>query len=254
MTRFVSIAALAASIVAVASTASAQIVVTNGPAVDIDIITTSAGPVTFNEAPGGEFTGTTTLTGDSLTGQLGFRVAGDGSLPVPVGASTTVLVTGTVALEVGPLPVEVSTGVAVNAKIVNSGGTLADPFTNASITSSLGEVRGGSFPDYSTTNILFNSLFSDSITGNGLTIFDGTNGTPTYILAPNVTYALQLQYQLNVDAGGLTSADPSAAVVLEAGGISGFDGLVGVLNYRAVPEPTSLGVAAISLLALRRRR
>ncbi|MEM8875756.1 MAG: hypothetical protein AAGD32_16035 [Planctomycetota bacterium] len=156
--------------------------------------------------------------------------------------------------EVGPLPVEIDPVLDANFKLVNSGGApdgwSSSSFVQAVVFETPDPVDNGFLGPIVTREDTFANQ-----DGNGFLVVDATvDSEGPFVLVPGLQYRMDVTFATSWDTTGLGIDDPTAAVFLEAGGISGFDGVSVDLNARVVPEPALMSVfAGAGLLLLRRR-
>ena len=193
----------------------------------------------FDEPAGGAFEATYDADAAVLS------LTGDGLVPLEPGEFGNIIVAAVQSFTpVGPLPIEVTPELAANFKVPNTGGS-SDAGVSTSPLAFATLFETGTFdaaraprreqspnPGASMSFDLFGPRVLDTptqvgpqVVGNGFTVSDLQAAGSPYVLTPGV--------------------------LLEAGGISTFDGLRVALNPRSVPEPAGLILAG---LALRRRR
>lgn len=172
---------------------------------------------------------------------------------------TTVLLNMTT----GNLPVEVENFVLTeDAKWVNGGGNhAAVPTTDPiKVYGAIIEQLGGSFNTFDPVAVSVLSPFS-TLTGNGFTIInDSYTSTDTpYVLSANRTYNLYMLVSTSFTVTNLQNW-PSVTITNEFGPpLSAFEGFKVGFDWHTVPEPGSMGLAAVATLGFaavcyRRRR
>jgi len=162
-----------------------------------------------------------------------------------------------VPFSVGPLPVQVtqSIGGYFVGKMANGGGNGALPATNWLIKSGIESDTNGTWGDGEPT-VIFNNVYSDSLTGNGIKEFS-VNGTPqprSYVLGQGLNYFLYLQFETFITINNPPAGLPPIAVTAEFGGVSSYTGLRTDFDWKVVPTPGTAVLFSGSLLMLARRR
>jgi hypothetical protein len=183
-------------------------------------------------------------------GTLTLSLKTDFNYTPTAGQDSSVYITISQNFTVGPLPVQItSLSYTANAKWVNGGGTMTDPVTSWDVVSNI--YYGPQFVNYA----MQTPDLTGTQTGNGFTIVNGGNSnTQPFVLANGQSYQLYFIASTDINATNLPANAQPSVFTLEAGGISGFNGFSATLNWRTVPEPSTLGLMLPAVLMVIRRR
>ena len=217
----------------------------------------------FVEIPGGEFEAVVDREDDGLI------IRGDGYQPLFAGSDKLGMrAYAIIGIESDSImPTQVTFELDADYKVVNMGGSPDAPNTGVFSFALLYERQGVQLGDidriapfsYLQDNaipIAFadEARTDDTLVGNGIAFGESDTSSP-FVLAPNTEYLVMLGFvawSTYVAEG--TEGAPSAAMFVEAGGVSGFDGLHLRFNSTYVPEPAAASLLAMGGLVLLRRR
>ncbi|MEM8875758.1 MAG: hypothetical protein AAGD32_16045 [Planctomycetota bacterium] len=161
-------------------------------------------------------------------------------------------------------PVEISPVVTADFKVAN-GGFLSSDTPRTGITYGFFLFETGNFDPGNTLEpgdlgdllVLpydFETFPSNGLLeGNGFAVIDETATGDSFVLASGISYTAVLRIAAESSLSDLPDSVTSTTFI-EAGGLSGFDGLSVALNARFVPEPAMLGLAVFAPMLLGRRR
>ena len=141
----------------------------------------------------------------------------------------------------------------ISGRFGSGGGEI--PATNWLIKSGIESDTNGTWGDGELT-VIFNNVYSDSLTGNGIKEFS-VNGTPqprSYVLGQGLNYFLYLQFETFITINNPPAGLPPIAVTAEFGGVSSYTGLRTDFDWKVVPTPGTAVLFSGSLLMLARRR
>lgn len=248
MSPFKLILCSAAALLATASTSSADLTRDGDigfvvkPSIGADVIQTGEGDFDY--------------AFDDTTNTL--NLVGDQSLRVRPGQADSLRASVFVPFaSLGTFPEEATFDINHDYKVVNSGGSIIGE-ASVKVRGVVAVYERGNYDavDPSTSDLgpILNGFgYTTEQDENGYTLVDHEDAL-SWILVPGESYVGVVSFIIDVNGALLSQLDPIAAGTLEAGAVSGFDGLTAQFNSVPVPEPASmLGLCEMAGLLLRRR-
>ena len=147
---------------------------------------------------------------------------------------------------------------SANAEWINGGGSPVAPITSPTVYAAILLGDYPSAPSLSDPSVMAGAIVPSSINGNGMYVLPQTTvgvlptSPSTYVIGPNQDYTLWLRVNTSFDNSNYNVSEPVVTIQNVSGAHfqDGYNGYSLNLNFATVPEPSTIVLAAVAVLAL----